>query len=60
MKHVSKSQGKRRSKLDGPRASVESSVNITIPVTHSRNVRFTLEDATKAQRGSRGIAILFI
>jgi hypothetical protein len=25
-----------------------------------KNVKFTLEEATKAQRGSRGIALLFL
>ena len=60
MKHVSKRQGKSRSKLDGPRASVESSVYRTILVTHSGNVRCTPEEATKVQRGGRGIAILFL
>jgi len=55
MKHVFKGQGKSTSKLDVPRTSLDYSVSKTSLVTHSRKVKFTIEQTTKAQKGSRGI-----
>jgi hypothetical protein len=47
--------------FQGVMSSKETNYNPALsPVEEQVKVQFTLEQATKAQRGSRGIALLFL